>query len=184
MLSVSLTCVNIRMQHVWFLRVIILAHRAVPVWRHFLACGHKQHYLYAKQYSFVHPCTNNFIKEGKNPTFRGTWCSITVSKEAGQCRPAHRSHLSLSLWGGPTRWTLTDVWSTAPPRLIFNHSWFAYQSSLTLTSSDILWPSKRNVTRKWPLNFAYEVSLLYSWDFLTCRKILLHGTDGSTSPPK
>jgi hypothetical protein len=35
-----------------------------------------------------------------------------------------------------------------------------------------------------PLNFAHEVSLSYSKDSLTCRKILRHVTDGFTSPLK
>jgi hypothetical protein len=34
------------------------------------------------------------------------------------------------------------------------------------------------------VNFGYEVSVLHSAGFLTCRKILRHGTDGFTSPPK
>jgi hypothetical protein len=33
-------------------------------------------------------------------------------------------------------------------------------------------------------NFAYEVPLSYSQGFLTCRKLLRHGTDDFTSPPK
>jgi hypothetical protein len=34
------------------------------------------------------------------------------------------------------------------------------------------------------LKFADEVSLSYFAGFLTCRKILRHGADGFTSPPK
>jgi hypothetical protein len=34
------------------------------------------------------------------------------------------------------------------------------------------------------LNFAYEVSLWCAWGSVTCRKILRHGTDRCTSPPK
>jgi hypothetical protein len=37
---------------------------------------------------------------------------------------------------------------------------------------------------KWPLNFAYKISLSYSQGSLTCHKILQHGTGGFTSPPK
>jgi hypothetical protein len=34
------------------------------------------------------------------------------------------------------------------------------------------------------INFAYKISSSYSQSSLTCRKILLHGVDNFTSPPK
>jgi hypothetical protein len=37
---------------------------------------------------------------------------------------------------------------------------------------------------KWQLNFAYEYLYHTSMDLLTSRKILRHGTDGFTYPPK
>jgi hypothetical protein len=56
------------------------------------------------------------------------------------------------------------------------------QLSGKLTSSHLV--AKKEEHSEEIVNFVYQVSRSYSYGSLSCRKILRHGTDGFTSPPK
>jgi hypothetical protein len=63
----------------------------------------------------------------------------------------------------------------------WGNSWLVHQNSLAVIPAEIFGASRRHGRRS--ENFAYQY-LKYLKGFLTCHKILRHGTSGFTSHPK
>jgi hypothetical protein len=91
-----------------------------------------------------------------------------------------------------TRWDRTrhpmhwdHFWSNVSPHLSSNHSLFIHQSSQTITSR-LPVVKQEQLGAKWPLNFAYEVSLFtpvrffnMSFNIATCKRRLYFPSEES-----